>query len=384
MKRESLASAIACFQGVTLLEEEALCLNLRGRTETCQRCTDVCTANALKLSVDAVDVITEDCSACGACVPACPAGVLRLSGFSPQRFLKALGNEPEVHLHCSRSSDNGGGIVIPCYQVLDARLLAAARAQGVVSVLLHGLDACKRCDKGDAMKAVVGMSRQLNAWLGETAPLVRPAPSEVVAETPRQHEDQQQMSRRSFLRFAGARAATGATEWLAPVEDEDDEALELPFYQGNPEDYHRAHPYQALLAENAVGLSWLKEGELPWQLRTLSDDCSACLACGQHCPTGALLAVEDTQARSISFEPALCTDCSLCTSVCPMDAVVVHPAHQLVDVLASRRVLMMRHQDQCEHCGNPFMPEQVEENHLCPTCRNEQDLDDEWVSMLEG
>ena len=79
MKRESLASAVACFQGATLLEEEALCLNLRGRAETCQRCTDVCSADALKLSVDAVDVITEDCSACGACVPACPAGVLRLS-----------------------------------------------------------------------------------------------------------------------------------------------------------------------------------------------------------------------------------------------------------------------------------------------------------------
>ncbi|WP_295401919.1 4Fe-4S dicluster domain-containing protein [uncultured Thiocystis sp.] len=104
--QESLAAAVGLLDKRALLEEEALCLNVRGRAEHCRRCANACHADALALSPDALDVDRERCTGCGGCVPACPAGALRLSGFSPVRFLAALGGETHKRQHSRQALEN--------------------------------------------------------------------------------------------------------------------------------------------------------------------------------------------------------------------------------------------------------------------------------------
>ncbi len=370
----------ALMSGQALLVEEALCVNVRSRTESCQACADSCSVDALALTIDSVDVDSDRCTGCGACLPACPAGVLSLSGFSPRRFVEMLGRAEAVHLHCSASRDGGGGVVIPCHKVLDARLIAAACANGTREFLLHGLDRCQACDKGDAVPAMEAAQQQLDDWFGEEAtPLLIAAEGDAGDAGERRHENQPQMSRRNFLRFAGVQALSSATEWLVPEDEEEEDPLAgiYPVELGQ----QQAVVYQSLLAEHVADLPWATR-ELPWRGRTLSESCSACLSCGQRCPSGALQAEEQKAGQGISFEPALCTDCGLCTHVCPMEAVEPHRLTEPAQVLAPRSILVYRQTMDCGHCGHTFLPESPQQL-LCAVCRNEQELDDEWLAMLE-
>jgi len=383
MQTNSLSAAVGLLQGRELLEEEALCINVRGRVPICDHCVKACHSDALSATLDSLEVDRERCSGCGGCVPACPAGALRLTGFSPGHFLEALSDEPEVHLHCTLSSDSGGGVVVPCFKVLDERLLGAAAAAGVRHLHLHGLDQCRGCRHGGAWRQVARARGRVRRWLGADLLRVNPArgDAEVVAG-PRRRQDQVHLSRRSFLRFGGVRASEGVARWLVPAEDEEAD-IDLPFFQGDPDPIRQPHPYQSLLARRVATLPWKAGIAPPWQARSLAAQCNACLACGRRCPTGALRAREDQDSRSISFESALCTHCGLCEAVCPVTAIEVGGAQRAAEVNAPRATLMMQRLTGCDHCGSPFVPSPAGETR-CPVCCNEQDLDDEWMAMLEG
>lgn len=378
MRAGSLEQAAGFYSGNMLLIDEPLCLNLRGRREWCGACAEACPAQALALSPDAVDLADSACTGCGACLPACPAGVLRMSGFSPRRLLELMRGQATVHLHCRESRGRDGGVVIPCHQVLDARLLAAAAAEGVGQILLHGLERCGQCDRGDGAGCVARERARLEEWLGERAPRVAPAREHERGGGERQRADQARLNRRDFLRLTGARIVDNVAGWMVPADT--GEGTELPFHQGG-EELQRPAAYQAVAAERVERIPWAAEALPPWSLRTLAESCSACLACGRRCPTGALRAHEEPEGVAISFAAALCTDCRLCERICPEQAVVSRPARTAAEVSAPRTRLLFRQARRCGCCGQPFQPAEEAET-TCPTCRNEQELDAEWLAML--
>jgi ferredoxin len=61
----------------------------------------------------------------------------------------------------------------------------------------------------------------------------------------------------------------------------------------------------------------------------ITEECINCDVCEPECPNGALLQGEDTY----SIDPAKCTECvghydaPQCLEVCPVDCIVLDPAH---------------------------------------------------------
>ncbi len=378
---DSLAGASRALGEGALLIDEGLCLNLRGRQALCHACSDSCASAALTLTPDQIALDESLCSACGACLPVCPTGALRLSGFVPRRFVESLQGHETVHLHCSRSGHGGGGVVIPCHRVLDARLLAAGAAQGTQRFLLHGLDQCAGCERGDARPAVETIGNTLAAWLSEQAPEIRAAADGESEAGARRRQDQVAMSRRNFLRMAGAQSALNAAQWFAPVAVEDDEEAELlPFYQGDGE-LRRPAAYQALLAEQAVHLPWRPQ-TLPWRARRIDAACTGCRTCAARCPSGALEAQENAERVAISFRLDLCTDCDLCAALCPAQAIRPRPVPGPESLGEPRHVLSEHAQIRCSHCGHPYVGADDDSDALCVTCRNEQEIDADWLAML--
>lgn len=383
MRLTALEQADGFLKLSELIVEEELCVNLRGRIVGCTNCQDVCPSAALSLSPDAVDLDRLKCTGCNSCLPSCPAGVLRSSGFVPERFITALSGQERVDLHCRASTGAGGGIVIPCHAVLDARLITTARAEGVTTLALHGLNNCEQCSYGDARDTVKRVSQTVAEWLGDAGPTLDLTPSAVDPGSTRDYQDQPHLSRRAFLRFGGAQAMTQVAEWVVPGLNPDEEDAEaLPFYQSSvyPQ---RAVPYQEVLASRTSLVPWVDGVPLPWQLRSVDANCSGCLVCGERCPTGALIANESGQVRELSFDPALCTDCSLCERVCPEGAMVSRAALTLSEVNAGRSLLFRLQQQRCNRCGLPFVPVDPA-MESCRVCSNEQDLDEEWLDMLSG
>ncbi len=382
---EGFTRAAAILEGSALSVVEGLCVNLRGRAEHCGRCAEVCHADALSLSVDAVDLDDTRCVGCGACVPACPTGAFTLSGFNPRRFLSAIAGEPTVHLHCKESRARGGGVVIPCFRLLDARLVAAARADGVRTMCLHGLEQCDGCDRGGATAALSELSKTVAAWLGGEAPtLTRPDAETVTGPDGRRREDQPPFSRRDFLRFAGQQGADNLVRWVLPADIENDErpVPPMPFFQGALQD-RGAVAFHQLLTERARSVPFAAGAPLPWIDRILDERCSACLACAERCPTGALTAEESPTDRAIRFESALCTDCGLCERVCPHDAVHAREVTSVAAVDAAPRLLMHWAMRQCQCCAQPYFADHAS-GGSCPQCRNEEQMDAEWLALLNG
>jgi len=387
MQVNSLATAASLLQQSELFVADELCLNLRGRSELCRRCQEQCHSDALQLTVDAVQLDTEACTRCGGCVPVCPAGVMRLNGFSPRKLLSTISslqqNNQPIHLHCSRSRDSQGGIIIPCFKLFDARLAAAVQAIGICKLFLHGTGSCGDCRHGDAQQFIQLQRQLLLQWFGDRAIGLQETVDVAVSdEQLHLHHDEPELSRRNFLRLVSSGTASGVSSWFFPVADEAEaEEQAMPFFQSKhlPQ---QAVLYQQVLAEQLEVLPWQPDVELPWQIRKISADCSGCLSCGERCPTGALQVVRSNDEQEINFAATLCTDCELCTKICPENAIVPNVAESVSEVLRQRHILVFHKTAKCTGCGSTFIPEQPA-LATCSICRNEQDLDDEWMNMLE-
>jgi len=388
MQVNSLATATSLLRQAELIIEDEYCINLRGRSEFCGLCREQCHSQALNLTTDAVTVDTDVCTLCGGCVPVCPTGVLRLSGFSPRKLLTAITtlqqDDQPVHLHCSQSQNLQGGIVIPCFKLLDARLLAAIQAGGVCTVFIHGTASCVDCEHGDASQFLQQQQQLLSRWFaGAAIELQETGANDPLPVQTRVQQDQPELSRRNFLRFVSAGTANEISTWFFPVPDEAEiEADSIPFFQSDGLT-HKPVLYQQLLAEQLPKLPWITDSVLPWHTRKISDACSGCMSCGERCPTGALNAVRESGVQQINFEAVLCTNCELCSHLCPERAFVVTPAQSVADVQRGRTTLVFHKVVNCELCRSPFIVESSLQTS-CPVCRNEQDLDEEWLAMLEA
>lgn len=366
-------------EGNELRIEAEFCVNLRGRSELCHSCTDACPSDALNLSIDSVSVDRDLCQNCGACVSHCPTAALTLSGFSPARFVDAAAALESPHIHCRESKDDGGGIVIPCFLSLNAELIAAALGRGVSLWSLHGLDRCETCLRGDARQQTQVIIEQLSDWFGDAAPQLDLTP-DTQADGERLAEHQTRVSRRNFLRLTGTHGIEKAAKWILPIESDPDPLDTLPFYQ--QEGFTQTpRPSLALLASQANKLPWRPSARLPWRKHWVSDECSACLSCGKRCPTGALVSVEQQGIAALGFQQDLCSDCGLCEAICPTSAIQIDTLSSVAELTIQHQAVMRRQQQPCSVCGHPFIPV-VESDTRCPTCEKEQDLDDDWMSML--
>ena len=380
MAENGFNTAAALWSGSVLRVEEGRCVNVRGRSEICQRCVKACPKDAIELDLDSV-IISDDCTDCGACLPACPAGALRLEGFSPLRLLQVAAEQETLHLHCRESAGDEGGIVIPCHQVLDARLVASIAASGCDEITLHGLAGCENCRHGSPAKALEKTVRTLNRWLGEDAPTLNLDPDAVPTDNPRKAErqDQIRVDRRGFFKLAGSQVASAAPAWVAPVREEAPDPYACFTGEIIPAE---PDPYQSTVAVRVGDIAWKKKS-LPIYWREFNEDCTLCMVCADRCPTGALESLAGNLAKGIAFSSLLCTNCGLCTRVCPFDAIGSGAVRDPEFIGTAPVVLKQLQQTRCTQCGGEFTPETPQDS-LCITCSNEQEIEDEWLSFMEA
>ncbi|MCR4378100.1 MAG: hypothetical protein NUV50_08425 [Rhodospirillales bacterium] len=379
----SFQDAVQMWSGAALKRREELCVNLRARSVKCEICREACPVSALELTEDHV-AVSDACTVCGACVASCPGGVFSISGFSAEAVVSAVAGQTDVRMHCSESREiEGGGMVVPCLHVVDARMLAAMAGEGAESISFGGLDGCEKCTRGDARKAVADAKVRTERWLGAAAPAFHEGiflAGDKGAVKVERH-DQVKMDRRSFLRFAGVRAAVGAAGWLAPQVKEPDAPVSI--FQRDPF-APRVVEYQQIVADRADRVSWNEKARPPFYSRTFEPSCTVCEVCAQRCPTGALHVENDATGKAISYDSMLCTNCTLCAVICPQEAVKAR-AFKVEDLTARERKELVRLDTvTCSQCRVQYVPNAETQAGLCSSCQIEGELDSEWMSMLGG
>lgn len=379
----SFQDAVQMWSGAALKRREELCVNLRARSVKCEICREACPVSALELTEDHI-VVSDVCTVCGACVAPCPGGVFSISGFSAEALISAVAGHADVRMHCSESREiEGGGMVVPCLHVVDARMLAAMAGEGAKSISFGGLDGCEECTRGDARTVVADAVARTERWLGPAAPAFREGIAPTGDEGARKVErhDQVKMDRRSFLRFAGVRAAAGAVGWLAPQAEAPD--VPVSIFERDPF-APRVVEYQQIIAERAKQISWNENARPPFYSRTFEPSCTVCEVCAQRCPTGALHVENDETGKAISYDSMLCTNCTLCAVICPQEAVKAR-AYKVDDLMVRKRKELVRLDTvTCSQCHVQYVPDDETQAGLCPSCQIEGELDDEWMSMLGG
>lgn len=383
-----LLDAARAFQAEWIGIELGRCLNFRHRMEFCDACVRACPREAVTASIDDVAIASEQCNNCALCVADCPTGVFEHDYFSSMQLVAWANGKSFIELFCQIAGGEtltGRQARIPCHGVLDACTLAGLKAVGVKQIAVHGLEKCAECPTkvgGDRLRALVDApppsTPDIRIVVEDDAKPACEPPEDGAVQLGMNAEPE--MDRRSFLVGLGRRTAraAAASTLAGLIEDESQEetASGDALAKKHVPDYHRA-ALTALFAGQVRGTSWFHDIQA-------DDQCTGCQTCAVRCPTGALGWQDKGDRVALTYRTAACIGCGLCISVCPYDALSLSPQTDDAALRADRvTTLFTSRQLRCSACGAQFLPHDGD-NRYCWVCKNERELDDEWLRMIDA
>ncbi|MEE9568793.1 MAG: 4Fe-4S binding protein [Candidatus Binatia bacterium] len=328
--------------------------------EGCRVCATTCPHEALEPSEDTLIGLDKSrCTACGACVSACPQIAIDLPGASSDQIgtqVAALLENESIDVDArailfvckrgvstlSRLAENGFSypagwlpVEVPCVGIITPAWLLQCLSQGAaaVGVLPCGLEDC-RFGHTEITKGKMAYCREFLGLIGANPDAIRlldPCDEAELARTlsylPRQERKPRGDGFGDVSLFglrATARSLLGLAEQFA-----------------SPVDSSLAHPFS------------------PLGVVTLETGCTICEACTRACPTEALGVQRDSEGVALNFDPGLCIGCEACVPVCPERVVRVGKVTDL-SRLAQERVTLHRGSEVlCEKCGGPVAPDDM-------------------------
>jgi Pyruvate/2-oxoacid:ferredoxin oxidoreductase delta subunit/coenzyme F420-reducing hydrogenase delta subunit len=317
---------------------------------------DVCPPGALQLKNQHIELTKARCESCGLCLNVCPADAITFPGHSAAELDAELAallapaladlaprgilfvcrqSAPALAASVERGARYPAGwlpISVPCAGSLSPAVWLRCLALGAAGV---GIAACRdQCTfhQGDVVAERVAFCQEVLRQLGAPPALVRLCP--VTGDDRSAWALPEPVAERPAVAAAGA-AASGPRAAAAAL-------VHLATMYAAPSEVRLDH------AQSSFGIVELD-----------AQGCTACQACTDICPTGALAASRERNAVVLSFDAALCTACGLCAPRCPERERGVLRLHRAVDLrrLAAGRTTLVRDQTpRCVVCGAAVAP----------------------------
>ena len=316
----------------------------------CHACVDACPTQAWVLGDESLGLDTEACDGCGLCVPACPGGALSI--HFPW-VIRPFAGRMIALFACEQSGIEKNEAVLPCIHSLGVRQLLLLYNSGIEHLLIATAD-CAECTRHQPT-GILQRVEQLNKLLRERdkPPMTILQRSDKVwmriFSTDEVVSHGTQLSRRKFLRGGGE-----LIRHQLLVAD----PLNLPECRTVP-------PGQLLPTAST-------EGKVHWPWTPMLDEslCNGCDACIKLCPTDALQLIQDKDEEDdlsgYRLNPADCTGCGICATVCELQAITIH------NWSLSKKNTIELSEKRCTACGNSFHLPQLNPlagESLCRICR---------------
>ncbi|WP_018306520.1 4Fe-4S binding protein [Desulfitobacterium hafniense] len=350
------------------------CLNQRHFQAACDHCVGFCPTKAIAQVERQVMLNKESCVGCGLCLKECPTEVYTSKKWDESSLLDALSEletkKVEVFCDLHDNPDVGekkvGSIqVSTCLGAISQGLWFELGLKCQVGIRL---DKCQDCALVSTVSRIKQSIEYANEWLlscgyeanivcleNANSPLKRSVRPVISA-------GEKRMSRRnfflSFFRTASTPFSDSAKEQI--TKQESSKVAKLPKH---------LPIWMERLADVYPKVNQKKGSTAYWSSIKVNDACSACNACTDYCPTGALTTECSADHYRLLFIPGKCIDCRICKETCPKQAITR---------LQESNTLPFEQQEvyknkvvQCVRCGKQAV---ANESNLCYWCAEEPSM----------
>ncbi len=345
--------------------EESICAHSRSRKTGCNKCIDICSAEAISSVGDFVKVDPYLCVGCGACTTVCPSGAMSYQyplvadrGAQLKTLLntyrivaKGQGAVPVVLFHNATDGREAlialakHGVGLPANMLpletwhvastgLDVLLGAIAYGAGHVALFATGNEAPQYIEALETEMTLGETILHALGFAGAHFSLVRPDGSGNFGAS--LHEI-----------VAGETVSVPAGFNLS-----NDKRGTLEFVIEHLMRHARSVPEQILLPK----------GSLFGAIRVDQQKCTMCMACAGACPESALM--DGGDLPQLRFLERNCVQCGLCEKTCPEQAISLFPRLLLSDKRKTEVVLNAAEPFGCIACGKALGTRQMIDSML--------------------
>lgn len=330
--------------------EASLCAHSRSELDGCNRCIEVCAANAIVDDGEGVSVDPFLCQGCGSCASVCPSGAM---SYAYPRPADALMRTREM------IREQGASVLILHDESAETLMNELSLPESVLPLLVEEVTAygadywltmlaggvqhiCLlfRQDADDpgrrALQSQLDWVMPLLSDLGVSCPPV----SLVEGDDLESHVD-------VLMSTEGepARIDINEPQYFATHNDKRQTlrlALDALSAQMAPQQACTSLPPQAPFG----------------RIRVNTDACTLCMACVSTCPAKALQDGQDTPA--LRFIESNCLQCGLCQEACPESAISLEARYQW-DSVQARKVQTLHDEApfHCIRCHVPFTTQRM-------------------------
>ncbi len=340
---------------------ENICAHSRSGIAGCNKCIEVCSANAITADGDKVKVEPHLCMGCGGCATVCPSGAMTYAyprvadvGARVKAVLKAYreagGSEACLLLH---NAEDGRALVqqlgrrgkgLPAHVIplevqhvaalgMDLMLGSIALGASQVAILAAGSEAPEYIA---ASTRELGYAQEILSGLGLGYNHLHVIQADSVAAL-----------EKTVWGLGAARGVKTATFNLF-----NDKRATLNF----------AFDHLVASSASTVVEVPLSSGAPFGKILINKNTCTLCMACVGACPEGALLDSNDRPA--LKFIERNCVQCGLCENTCPEKAISLTPRLLLGKQAKTEVVLNEAQPFHCVRCSKPFGTKQMIDNMI--------------------
>jgi len=328
-----------------------ICVHARNQKTACTRCIDACPTLAIRSIGERVEVDPYLCQGGGSCAAVCPSGAMQYVYPALADTLTRL--RQLLKAYRQAQGQQARLVFIEESQRESFYQQLAALDENLIPVAFDELGAL---DLAVLLNTLVYGAQQVIIV--------------VSADTPLRIRDtlqQQQTLADHFLRGLGympERVVIASVDELPDIPSSIEEQLPPASYAGFDDKRTMIHLALEHLYQHAPlqpELLELSERAPFGEILVDPQRCTLCMACTGSCPTGALLA--GNESPQLKFIEENCVQCGLCEQTCPENA-ISRSQRYLFDTerRRARRLLYEEAPFHCISCGKPFATRRVIEN----------------------
>lgn len=325
------------------------CLNIKkSYPRECRQCLQYCPHDAI---TEEKDIKADRCTECGICMSVCPS-----DGFVDRDMDKLkdyLFDSDSIVLNCPQAEPCG--YEISCLGMLDKDAWTVLMLLSDVKSVRILTGDCGQCDDRQACAVSVAFFKDvLNKWKGNHQVKIEILPDKGKRESAESSNDfpnsqkDKNISRRSAIIGLREQGREKVKSLLPSIIAE--------------ETYNIPRTRQWL----ADALKIFPEKKIPFDALKADDKCTNCGVCTKVCPQDALQLVQKEGKIRLIYQAAKCVHCRRCVDICGPQALRFEPIPLSYKLLTGKILLREAVPRYCSKCGKQIFHNN--EPRLCIAC----------------